>query len=47
MSNLELNKIYCENNLDTMAKMEDNFVDITITSPPYNIGNLLSTSCAW
>lgn len=37
MSNLELNKIYCENNLDTMSKMEDNFVDTIITSPPYNI----------
>lgn len=36
--NLELNKIYCESNLETMAKMPDNFIDLTITSPPYNLG---------
>jgi DNA modification methylase len=36
---METNKIYCESNLDTMAKMPDNFVDIVITSPPYNIFN--------
>lgn len=35
---MELNKIYNESNLETMGRMEDNFVDITITSPPYNIG---------
>ena len=33
---MELNKIYCENNLDTMARMPDNFVDLTVTSPPYD-----------
>jgi DNA modification methylase len=38
MNNLELNKIYCESNLDTMARMPDGFVDVVITSPPYNIG---------
>lgn len=38
MNNLEVNKIYNENNLETMAKMPDNFVDIVITSPPYNLG---------
>jgi len=31
-----LNKIYNENCLDTMARMEDNFIDLTITSPPYD-----------
>lgn len=36
--NLELNKIYCESNLETMSRMPDNFVDLTITSPPYNLG---------
>ena len=36
MKELELNKIYCENCLDTMAKMPDNFVDMTLTSPPYD-----------
>ena len=38
MNNLELNKIYCESNLDTMARMPDGFVDLTVTSPPYNTG---------
>lgn len=36
---METNKIYCESNLDTMARMPDKFVDIVITSPPYNIFN--------
>lgn len=33
-----LNKIYNEDCLVTMKKMNDNFVDLIITSPPYNIG---------
>ena len=33
---MEINKIYCENNLDTMARMPDNFIDLTVTSPPYD-----------
>src|SRR5690554_5477886 len=33
---IEINKIYCENCLDTMAKMPDNFIDLTVTSPPYD-----------
>lgn len=33
---LELNKIYNENCLKTMAKMPDNFIDLTVTSPPYD-----------
>ncbi len=33
---MELNKIYCENNLETMKRMPDNFVDLTVTSPPYD-----------
>jgi len=33
---VELNKIYCENCLDTMARMPDNFIDLTVTSPPYD-----------
>jgi len=32
---IELNKIYNEDNLNTMSKMPDNFIDIIITSPPY------------
>lgn len=33
---IELNKIYNENCLDTMARMDDDFVDLTVTSPPYD-----------
>jgi site-specific DNA-methyltransferase (adenine-specific) len=33
---MEINKIYNENCLETMARMPDNFVDLTITSPPYD-----------
>lgn len=33
---MELNRIYCENNLDTVARMPDNFLDLTVTSPPYD-----------
>jgi DNA modification methylase len=31
-----LNYIYCENNLQTMARMPDGFIDLTVTSPPYD-----------
>ena len=33
---MEINKIYCESNLETMAKMPDCFVDLVVTSPPYD-----------
>jgi DNA modification methylase len=33
---MEINKIYNENCLDTMSRMEDNFIDLTVTSPPYD-----------
>jgi len=33
---LEINKCYNENCLDTMAKMPDGFIDLTVTSPPYD-----------
>jgi len=33
---IEINKIYNENCLDTMCNMPDNFVNATITSPPYD-----------
>ena len=32
---MEINKIYNENCLDTMARMPDGFIDLTVTSPPY------------
>lgn len=31
-----LNEIYCESNLETMSRMPDGFVDLTVTSPPYD-----------
>lgn len=34
---IELNKIYNEDCLETMKKMEDGSIDIIITSPPYNM----------
>ncbi len=33
---IEINKVYCENCLDTMSRMPDNFIDLTVTSPPYD-----------
>lgn len=33
---MELNQIYNESCLDTMNKMPDNFVDLVVTSPPYD-----------
>ena len=32
---MELNKIYNEDNLDTMSKMDNDCIDLIITSPPY------------
>ena len=36
---MEINKIYNESNLETMAKMPNDFLDLVLTSPPYNIFN--------
>ena len=33
---MEINKIYNEDCLETMKRMPDNFIDVIITSPPYN-----------
>jgi len=33
---IELNKIYCESNLETMAQMPDGFINLVVTSPPYD-----------
>ena len=35
---MEINKIYNENCLETMKKLPEGFVDLTVTSPPYNLG---------
>lgn len=34
---MDINKIYNEDCLETMRRMPDNFVDLVITSPPYNM----------
>jgi len=36
ITSADINKNYNENCLDTMAKMPDNFIDLTVTSPPYD-----------
>lgn len=33
---MEINKIYLEHCLDTIDRMPDNFIDCTLTSPPYD-----------
>ena len=33
---IDINKTYNENCLDTMKRMDDNFIKLTITSPPYD-----------
>jgi DNA modification methylase len=33
---MDVNKIYCENCLDTMTRMPSGFVDLVVTSPPYD-----------
>jgi len=33
---MKTNYLYNENCLDTMARMPDNFIDLTVTSPPYD-----------
>ena len=37
-SGFEVNKIYCGDCLQIMRRMPDNFVDLIVTSPPYNFG---------
>ena len=33
---MKINKNYNESNLETMSRMPDNFIDLTVTSPPYD-----------
>ena len=35
---MQINKIYNEDCFKTMANIPDNFVDLVVTSPPYNKG---------
>lgn len=34
---IEKNKIYCGDNLELIKQLDDNCIDLTVTSPPYNI----------
>ena len=34
---IELNRVYEEDNIITLNRMPDNFLDLTVTSPPYNV----------
>jgi site-specific DNA-methyltransferase (adenine-specific) len=34
---MEINKIYNEDCIETMKRMPNNFIDLTVTSPPYNM----------
>lgn len=36
---IEFNKIYNEDCLETIKKIQDGSIDLIITSPPYNLGN--------
>lgn len=36
---MEINKIYCIDAIEGLKKLENNSVDLIITSPPYNLGN--------
>ena len=42
-----MNKIYNEDCLDTMARMPDGFVDLTVTSPPYDNLRTYNGSLVW
>jgi len=33
---LELNSVYCGNCIDIMQEMDDNIIDLSVTSPPYD-----------
>ncbi len=44
---MEINKIYNEDCLDTMAKMPDGFVDLTVTSPPYDNLRIYTGEMVW
>jgi site-specific DNA-methyltransferase (adenine-specific) len=36
---IDINKIYQEDCMTTMSKMPNDFLDVVVTSPPYNMGN--------
>jgi len=44
---IELNTIYNEDCLETMKRMPDNFVDLVVTSPPYDNLRTYNGSLVW
>jgi site-specific DNA-methyltransferase (adenine-specific) len=44
---MKINEIYNENCLETMARMPDNFVDLVVTSPPYDNLRTYNGSLDW
>lgn len=43
---MEIDKIYCEDCLETLARMDDNSIDLVVTSPPYNKGYYANKNAA-
>lgn len=39
MTKIGLNKVYCMDCLKGLKKLDNNSIDIIVTSPPYNLGN--------
>lgn len=44
---MEINKCYNENCLNTMARMPDRFIDLTVTSPPYDNLRIYTGEMVW
>lgn len=44
---MEINKIYNENCIETMKKMPDNFVNLVVTSPPYDNLRTYTNDIEW
>lgn len=36
IKDIKLNSVYCGNSSDVLKKLPDNFIDLTVTSPPYD-----------
>lgn len=44
---MEINKIYNENCLETLSRMPDNFLDLVVTSPPYDSLREYTNEACW
>lgn len=42
---MELNKIYCMDNLKYLKQLPDNSVDLVVTDPPYNVSQKNNINC--